>query len=61
MPDGLQGDDRGGVAAGDLPVRLVSIPVLILAPVAGWLFAEHADPGGALMRWTLGWLVGEFR
>lgn len=35
--------------------------VLVVAPVVGWLFAAHVDPDGALMRWTLGLLVGEFR
>lgn len=43
-----------------VPKGLQALCLLLAAP-AGWLFAEHVDPDGALMRWTLGWLVGEFR
>lgn len=44
-----------------LPQRLAGAAILTASPIAGWLFAEHGDPNGALMRWTLGLLIGEFR
>ncbi|MBW6400015.1 hypothetical protein KPL78_19295 [Roseomonas sp. HJA6] len=43
------------------PRPFLQAAALLASPVLGWLFAEHADPGGALMRLTLGWLIGEFR
>ena len=27
----------------------------------GWLVASHVDPRGDVLRYSLGWLVGEFR
>lgn len=34
---------------------------LCFAPLLGWLVAAHLDPRGEALRWTLGWVVGEFR
>jgi len=41
--------------------RALHVAALALSPIGGWLFAGYGDPSGALMRWTIGWLVGEFR
>lgn len=39
----------------------LSAVALAGAFAAGWLYAGLVDPDGALLRVTLGWLVGEFR
>lgn len=43
------------------PHPILQVACFVASPILGWLFAEHVDPHGALLRFTIGWLVGEFR
>ncbi len=45
----------------DVLVVVSRVTLLVGAFAVGWLFAAHIDPDGLLLRYTLGWVVGEFR
>jgi hypothetical protein len=48
-------------ALADALVGVGRVAMLAGAFGIGWLIASHIDPGGWLLRYTLGWLVGGFR